>query len=155
MATHSGILAWRIPWTEEPGRLQSMGSPRVGPVWVTSTQTASHLPWLVLLLARLATSLPTLFSPTILPCDFAACCINIWGLFPHSLNGDHCVTYRDSPCWKWHCVTSETKASGILAASVLTLWAYGIEIRMWRSQVLEMVVKKSLLKTGNMVTRVM
>ena len=30
MATHSGILAWRIPWTEEPGRLQSMGSQRVG-----------------------------------------------------------------------------------------------------------------------------
>ena len=29
-ATHSGILAWRIPWTEEPGRLQSMGSQRVG-----------------------------------------------------------------------------------------------------------------------------
>ena len=29
-ATHSSILAWRIPWTEEPGRLQSMGSPRVG-----------------------------------------------------------------------------------------------------------------------------
>ena len=26
MATHSGLLAWRIPWTEEPGRLQSMGS---------------------------------------------------------------------------------------------------------------------------------
>ena len=26
MATHSGILAWRIPWTEEPGRLQTMGS---------------------------------------------------------------------------------------------------------------------------------
>ena len=29
MATHSGILAWRIHWTEEPGRLQSMGSQRV------------------------------------------------------------------------------------------------------------------------------
>ena len=29
-ATHSGILAWRIPWTEEPGRLQSMGLQRVG-----------------------------------------------------------------------------------------------------------------------------
>ena len=28
-ATHSSILAWRIPWTEEPGRLQSMGSQRV------------------------------------------------------------------------------------------------------------------------------
>ncbi len=30
MATHSSILAWKIPWTEEPGRLQSMGSLRVG-----------------------------------------------------------------------------------------------------------------------------
>ena len=29
MVTHSGILAWRIPWTEEPGRLQSMGLQRV------------------------------------------------------------------------------------------------------------------------------
>ena len=30
MATHSSILAWRIPWTEEPGGLQSMGSQRIG-----------------------------------------------------------------------------------------------------------------------------
>ena len=30
MVTHSSILAWRIPWTEEPGGLQSMGSNRVG-----------------------------------------------------------------------------------------------------------------------------
>ena len=30
MATHSSILAWKIPWTEEPGRQQSMGSQRVG-----------------------------------------------------------------------------------------------------------------------------
>ena len=30
MASHSNTLAWRIPWTEEPGRLQSMGSQRVG-----------------------------------------------------------------------------------------------------------------------------
>ena len=30
MATHSSILAWRIPWMEEPGRLQSTGSQRVG-----------------------------------------------------------------------------------------------------------------------------
>ena len=29
MATHSSTLAWKIPWTEEPGRLQSMGSQRV------------------------------------------------------------------------------------------------------------------------------
>ena len=30
MATHSSVLAWRIPWTEQPGGLQSMGSRRVG-----------------------------------------------------------------------------------------------------------------------------
>ena len=30
MAPHSSSLAWKIPWTEEPGGLQSMGSPRVG-----------------------------------------------------------------------------------------------------------------------------
>ena len=30
MATHSGTLAWKIPWTEEPGRLQSIGLQRVG-----------------------------------------------------------------------------------------------------------------------------
>ena len=29
MATHSSILAWKVPWTEEPGRIQSMGSQRV------------------------------------------------------------------------------------------------------------------------------
>jgi len=30
MAIHSNTIAWKIPWTEEPGRLQSTGSPRVG-----------------------------------------------------------------------------------------------------------------------------
>ena len=36
MATHSSILAWRIPWTEEPGGLQSTRSQRVGHDWATS-----------------------------------------------------------------------------------------------------------------------
>ena len=40
MATHSSILAWRIPWTEEPGGIQSMGSQRVSHVWVTNTFTS-------------------------------------------------------------------------------------------------------------------
>ena len=38
MATHSSILAWRIPWTEEPGRLQSMGSQKVRHDWETKQQ---------------------------------------------------------------------------------------------------------------------
>ena len=36
VAPHSSTLAWKIPWTEEPGRLQSMGSRRVGHDWATS-----------------------------------------------------------------------------------------------------------------------
>ena len=39
MATHSSILAWKIPWTEEPGELQFMGSQRVGHNWATNTHT--------------------------------------------------------------------------------------------------------------------
>ena len=37
MAMHSSILAWKIPWTEDPGRLQSMGSQRVEHDWTTNT----------------------------------------------------------------------------------------------------------------------
>ena len=37
--THSSILVWRLPWTEEPGWLQSMGSQRVGHDWATNTFT--------------------------------------------------------------------------------------------------------------------
>ena len=40
MAAHSSILAWRIPWTEEPGGLQSMGSQRVGHKGATKHSTA-------------------------------------------------------------------------------------------------------------------
>ena len=36
MAPHSSVLAWRIPWTEEPGGLQSMRSQRVGHDWATN-----------------------------------------------------------------------------------------------------------------------
>ena len=39
MATHSSVLAWRIPWTEEPGRPQSMGSQRVAHDWAANTLT--------------------------------------------------------------------------------------------------------------------
>ena len=48
MASHSRTLVWKIPWTEEPGGLQSMGSHRAGP-WTTNTFTFSpfshHLRW--------------------------------------------------------------------------------------------------------------
>ena len=45
MAPHSSTLAWKIPWTEEPGRLQSMGSRRVGHDWATSLSLFTFMPW--------------------------------------------------------------------------------------------------------------
>ena len=46
MANHSSILAWRIPWTEEPGRLQSMGSQGVGHKWATSLSLFTFMHWI-------------------------------------------------------------------------------------------------------------
>ena len=43
MAIHSSTIAWKIPWTEEPGRLQSMGSQRVGPDWATSLSLSEFI----------------------------------------------------------------------------------------------------------------
>ena len=45
MAPHSSTLAWAIPWTEEPGRLQSMGSQRVGHDWATSFSLFTCMHW--------------------------------------------------------------------------------------------------------------
>ena len=45
MAPHSSILAWKIPWMEEPGRLQSMGSLRVGHGWATSLSLSTFMHW--------------------------------------------------------------------------------------------------------------
>ena len=45
MATHCSVLAWKIPWTEEPGGLQSMGSLRVGQDWATSLSVFTFMHW--------------------------------------------------------------------------------------------------------------
>ena len=45
MATHSSTLAWKIPWTEEPGRLQTMGSLRVGHNCATSLARFTFMHW--------------------------------------------------------------------------------------------------------------
>ena len=45
-ATHSSILAWRIPWAEEPGGLQSRGSHRVGHNWSSLARTHPYTQWL-------------------------------------------------------------------------------------------------------------
>jgi len=45
MAPHSSTLAWKIPWTEEPGRLHFMGSPRVRHDWATSLSLFTFMHW--------------------------------------------------------------------------------------------------------------
>ena len=56
MAAHSSILAWKIPWTEEPGGLQSMGSQRVGHNLATKPP-----PW-TSLVAQMVKRLPTMWE---------------------------------------------------------------------------------------------
>ena len=64
MATHSSILAWRIPWTEEPGGLQSMGSQRVGHDWVTNFHffTFPSLVYWASLVAQMVKNLPAMWE---------------------------------------------------------------------------------------------
>ena len=57
MAAHSSILSWRIPWTEEPGGLESMESQKVRHDWVTNTFTFFQT------IALVSKSLGTLKSP--------------------------------------------------------------------------------------------
>ena len=65
MATHSSTFAWKIPWTEEPGMLQSMGSPRVRHNWATSLHSLRTTQdyWL-----KRSVSLVMCFAPVISLC---------------------------------------------------------------------------------------
>ena len=73
MATHSRIRAWRIPWTEEPGGSQSMGSQRVRQHWATNTIPLYYILCNILQnhrISKLAIILPS-------PCKQHACCSNL------------------------------------------------------------------------------
>ena len=64
MATHSSILAWKIPWTEEPGLLQSKGSQRVRHDWATNTWHPYDFLWQNVYLGLLPTFWLVCFSVT-------------------------------------------------------------------------------------------
>ena len=66
MATHSSILAWRIPWTEEPGGLQPMGSQRVGHDWATSLTYLEFNKYLLIITALIFLPSVLFFSTFIL-----------------------------------------------------------------------------------------
>ena len=64
MVTYSSILSWRIPWTEEPGRLQFMGSQRVRHDWMTNTHKLTEfISKYIIQFSSVAHSCPTLRDP--------------------------------------------------------------------------------------------
>ena len=106
MATHFNVIAWRIPWTEEPGRLQSMVSQRVGHDWVTNILWDVY--WFFSVVESISLepsksffslplSFPTSFSDSLslsfsdpLPFSFPLCAV---------LNFTRCVWGRSPFCW--------------------------------------------------------
>ena len=87
MTTHFSTLAWRIPWTEEPGRLQSMGSQRVRHDWVSFTHT--KCPGLRFVTWGEAQSPDLLLSPG------QGCPIRLFWSCAHVLSGFSCVQLCD------------------------------------------------------------
>ena len=67
MATHSSILVWRIPWTEEPDGLQSIGSQRVRDSWINTAQPSIEVQTLAFCICTLS-SITTSISSSLLLC---------------------------------------------------------------------------------------
>ena len=88
MATHSSTLAWKSPWTEEPGRLQSMGLQRVGHDWVTSLSLS--LQAFLLDLLHSALELSSTFNFQILALRALPILALYWNLFNVFLTSSSC-----------------------------------------------------------------
>ena len=98
MATHSSILAWRIPWTEEHSRLQSMGSQRVGHDWATSL-SLSIISFRVRL--TLSSSIPPIFSLGCSRFSQTLKGMSLWGMRIKLLtlvSSAVALTWRNLPC---------------------------------------------------------
>ena len=82
MSTHSSILAWEIPWTEEPGRLQSMGLQRVGPMWLSMyTRTSQASPHCFRIFPLLSSVIINLIVVSQSPLKF-----HLYLQFPHGVS---------------------------------------------------------------------
>ena len=86
MATHSSILAWRIPWTEEPGKLQSMGFQIVKHDWMTNTFTKTFWYRIHGIMGNLDLCLTLLYVLVLSPEWLSSSCSNGYrSSRPHSL----------------------------------------------------------------------
>ena len=87
MAVHSSILAWRIPWTEEPGRLQSMGSQRVRHDWTTNSTLYRDKVWYSNCPTRSVHFLGGLLGVLIYDLAFEGVMMSLLPLFIHQASG--------------------------------------------------------------------
>ena len=120
LSTYSSILAWGIPWTEEPGGLQSMGSQRVGQGWVTNTHTGNQDP------ACLREAKPVSFNNG-----------------AHTLLGP-CSTIREARELQWRPSTAKKQREGTLNVFSLYpvvaagLWGFHVVTLLTRQQCSEL-----------------
>ena len=96
VATHSSILAWRIPWTEEPGGLQSTGSQRVGHDWVTSLS-------LYIIQSEHHEQTSKYFYVMSQGVYFCFCFVLVLSLFLSLINTFNLSVWQDRP-WDYFCV---------------------------------------------------
>ena len=118
MATHTSTLAWQIPWTEESGRLQSLGSKRVGQDWATSLSLFS-CKW-------------NSFSAQTHPLNPLTCSIFPDSIYHHLMS--HAVHYCQSPGFKGEVHKGGTLGSFSVAVSNTYKWVWdkGYLVSEWR-----------------------
>ena len=129
MAPHSSTLAWKIPWTEEPGRLQSMGSQRVGHDWVTFLSLFTFMHW------RRKWQPTPVFLPGESQGRGSLVGCRLWGRTESDMTEVTYLTFAIWSWWYWAIVSSRScfcwlyRASPSSAAktiidliSVLTIW---------------------------------
>ena len=118
MATHSSILAWRIPWAEELGRLQPIVSQRVGHNWsdLALTYACSYCHFVNcfgIVFVVLASSLPLLFSPLVIWWLYLVLCLDSFFFFV-------CVSIVDF----WLVVTMKFQYSSLhVSKTILSCWS--------------------------------
>ena len=91
MATHSSTLAWKIPWMEEPGRLQSMGSHRVGHDWSDLAAAANQV--------KRSVQLPPVGAAILMLPDFCTTCHSGMSLRPAyagAIFHSNCLNFIDT-----------------------------------------------------------
>ena len=101
MATHSSILAWRIPWTEEPGGLQSIGSQRVGHNYSDLTHMHAHI-WKELQNHQWQQNAQEKFTKSQGPIQHRSHTVSMCRAFLHILDTPCRPDILDTPCRPCH-----------------------------------------------------